>query len=126
MEMMLAASLAFCAGYLLRYFQQKKIIQSLKTTHRKDWLELIYLLNHSGKIPKRATTIGLIKLALLVITTTIEKLKSYQKEPDSIIQSIIAALCEIHDVLSLLHDQLEALMKEDRDHLRNFDYKNGQ
>ena len=96
----------------------------MKETHRKEWEDLIHKLNHTGQIPKAATSSGLIALISLAISRCISSLETLLANKDYRTGPIITELRGIAMVeLSLLHKQLGDFLEAQRNHLKDYQHK---
>lgn len=109
--------------YYARKRIRRKVIE-LKEQHRKDWEELLYKLNHSGAIPKGATSLGLIGLISLAISRCITSLEERFNQKDWNTEPVIT---ELHMIvmadLGLLHKQLGDFLEAQRNHLKDYQHK---
>jgi len=104
--------------------RQQDHIENLKTAHRSDWQTLISLLNHTGMIPHEATALGLTELISRALSRCIYSLKMLLREKDYRTGPVIEELEGIALAeMEMLHDKLEDVLKAQRNHLRNFDFK---
>lgn len=112
---------------LHEYYSKKRVrrqIAEMKENHRKEWEDLIYKLNHSGTIPKAATSLGLIGLILSAILRCINSLETLLANRDWNTGPVIIELRGIVMVeLGLLHKQLGEFLDAQRNHLKDYQHK---
>jgi len=110
----------------LRHVIRRKVehIEKMEAAHRSDWQTLIYLLNHTGKIPPESTGAGLVDLMSRGLRRSIARLKALFSNQDWRTQEVIdelegMVLLEVE----LLKTKLDDILQAHRDHLKTFDYK---